>query len=241
MSNLYNWFGFVNNRQSFGTGMTPLMGGIYFTQSILVTPTDYYNTSFSWQLKGKWRTLSVSLGLDDYSTGGACKAQIVFDGVVVYSTPNITYTRVHSVTLDVTGVQNLTFIIDPLGLSYNDNFYMATPILLVPQCFGIWADNSSVCSGSGSCISPDTCQCNTGYQGTQCQYQNSNPYFQPLTNAWNWIGFYNYLNSFGMWTITVNGIQYPNSFGATLYVGTNATFFWNLRGTYGTLDMMVGL
>jgi len=36
-------------------------------------------------------------------------------------------------------------------------------------CFGVSSTNSTVCGGNGQCINNDTCFCNGGYNGNQCQ------------------------------------------------------------------------
>jgi hypothetical protein len=45
------------------------------------------------------------------------------------------------------------------------------------MCFGRWSNASIVCHGYGICDSYNNCTCNTGYKGTQCQ-------FDP--NSWLW-------------------------------------------------------
>ncbi|EFC47608.1 predicted protein [Naegleria gruberi] len=48
--------------------------------------------------------------------------------------------------------------------------YTNFPTCNVPTCFGISSTNkSSVCSGRGSCISPNTCNCTSPYYGSYCQ------------------------------------------------------------------------
>ncbi len=36
------------------------------------------------------------------------------------------------------------------------------------MCYGVWSDNSAVCSGRGSCVATDQCQCNDGWMGLDC-------------------------------------------------------------------------
>ena len=40
-------------------------------------------------------------------------------------------------------------------------------------CFGLLSSDPSVCSGQGTCIAPDTCVCNVGYSGSQCESAQS--------------------------------------------------------------------
>lgn len=39
----------------------------------------------------------------------------------------------------------------------------------IRTCYNILANNQSVCSGHGKCISPDQCQCAEGWMGQECQ------------------------------------------------------------------------
>ena len=34
------------------------------------------------------------------------------------------------------------------------------------MCYGVWSDNSAVCSGHGTCIGTDECKCDSGWSGT---------------------------------------------------------------------------
>ena len=45
----------------------------------------------------------------------------------------------------------------------------STNTFCLPSCFGLIADSNNICSGNGSCISTNTCQCKPGYTGAQCQ------------------------------------------------------------------------
>ena len=38
----------------------------------------------------------------------------------------------------------------------------------ITKCYGIESDNSAVCSGHGSCISLDECECDSGWMGLDC-------------------------------------------------------------------------
>src|SRR5690242_13448882 len=38
----------------------------------------------------------------------------------------------------------------------------------IPQCYGVLANNSRVCSGNGNCIAPNTCKCNVNWFGEFC-------------------------------------------------------------------------
>jgi hypothetical protein len=48
--------------------------------------------------------------------------------------------------------------------------YSHSFVLLNMFCFGIPSSNSSVCSGRGSCIAPDSCSCQQNYFGTKCEF-----------------------------------------------------------------------
>ncbi len=36
------------------------------------------------------------------------------------------------------------------------------------KCYSIWSDNSTVCSGRGTCMGPDECECEDGWAGHDC-------------------------------------------------------------------------
>ena len=36
------------------------------------------------------------------------------------------------------------------------------------KCYGVWSDNSTVCSGHGTCMGPDECKCENGWTGHDC-------------------------------------------------------------------------
>eukprot|EP01080_Neovahlkampfia_damariscottae_P006368 gene6368-10375_t len=41
------------------------------------------------------------------------------------------------------------------------------------KCFGLTPDQINACSGKGECISQDSCSCNPGFNGNQCQFLDS--------------------------------------------------------------------
>ena len=43
-----------------------------------------------------------------------------------------------------------------------------------PVCNGINAKNESVCGGVGTCVSPNKCECESGFGGDSCQYHTCN-------------------------------------------------------------------
>ncbi|EFC35887.1 predicted protein [Naegleria gruberi] len=55
------------------------------------------------------------------------------------------------------------------GLSVEDSCDSRPYINPSTQCFGVHYLNSSVCSGRGQCIQKDTCNCNNGYGGKNCE------------------------------------------------------------------------
>ncbi len=36
------------------------------------------------------------------------------------------------------------------------------------KCYGVWSDNSTVCSGHGTCMGPDECKCEHECTGHDC-------------------------------------------------------------------------
>src|SRR5690606_11840276 len=48
----------------------------------------------------------------------------------------------------------------------------------IPQCFGKGGNDTSVCSGKGTCIGKDKCKCKPKYTGKECtkdRFTASNP------------------------------------------------------------------
>ncbi|EFC42096.1 predicted protein [Naegleria gruberi] len=68
-------------------------------------------------------------------------------------------------------IRKLEAYCDTGYVSYDN--YQCTLATVVPQCFGISASDSSVCSGRGSCTSYNNCVCNSTYYGSQCSYDYS--------------------------------------------------------------------
>jgi alpha-tubulin suppressor-like RCC1 family protein len=46
---------------------------------------------------------------------------------------------------------------------------IASAYTCIPSCFGTIATNSSTCSGNGTCTGTDSCACNPGWQGSDCE------------------------------------------------------------------------
>ncbi len=71
-----------------------------------------------------------------------------------------------------------TAFVQPLVVAYardggdaifiGDNRGFIFKLTISTKCYGVEYDNSAVCSGHGSCIGTDQCQCNDGWMGMDC-------------------------------------------------------------------------
>lgn len=174
MSLVYNYYGTVDAFNSLYTEQNPTMDTVLYPHSIQSFPIQNRNNTFTWSLRGGWRWFDTIVGQQDGGCDGTNPYGALFqifvylDGVLAFMSSQM-YQGTVPVSLNVTDVQVMQWIVDPLGSQYCDNVFWGTPLLYGPKCFGIWGDSnySTVCSGNGQCIGPDICACNPNYFGTQ--------------------------------------------------------------------------
>lgn len=59
----------------------------------------------------------------------------------------------------------------PCAPGYQQDSTSSSPSCIPIVCFGIPATLSSVCSGHGTCVAPDTCSCKGIFHGANCSIQ----------------------------------------------------------------------
>lgn len=59
---------------------------------------------------------------------------------------------------------------DEIYISDTQNSRIRKLTCIYYNCGGILSSNGTVCSSRGSCIADNTCQCNSGYFGDNCQF-----------------------------------------------------------------------
>lgn len=165
-----------NVQSNYGT--SPWIAGNQYQETVLISLLNYINTTMTVKLSGLYKSFTTLVGVQDGCANSALfQITIFLDNIVAWQSPPM-YQGTLPIDLNVTGVQVMQWVMDPLGENNCDQVYLLTPIFGGIMCFGIPAGSPNVCSGAGACISGDACQCNTNYFGKLPSYFFSLPYLR---------------------------------------------------------------
>ncbi|EFC36983.1 predicted protein [Naegleria gruberi] len=96
----------------------------------------------------------------------------------------------------------------------------------VPVCFGLAANNASVCSGHGSCIAPNNCTCTKPYIGASCSSFFTAPMTPYLAHA------YYFNNTFADSVGSLHLVNNPNQGASSNPVFSNDSPFPGGKSVY---------
>ncbi len=93
---------------------------------------------------------------DDAQANAGFKAFVYLDDRLAFiSRDNFVRQGQQWIDIDVTGVKEMKWIIDPLQSNSYDYIVFGNPVLRGAQCFGIFANETNACTGNGTCVGPD--------------------------------------------------------------------------------------
>ncbi|KAL0489840.1 tenascin-X [Acrasis kona] len=149
-----------------------IVGQTNYTQPVFWEHPDNNVLAYeNFTLGGRFNWFSAVFGIE-YNNTGYLAMYIYCDGVLAYSSGAISGWYSQNVQVNVTGVNVMSLVVDPLGTNYMDHALWAKTNLYGGTCYGQKSNSPQVCSGNGTCYPTDQCYCNTGYYGQICEAYN---------------------------------------------------------------------
>eukprot|EP01080_Neovahlkampfia_damariscottae_P006759 gene6759-10924_t len=155
--------------------------GFYKLEIIGSSFTAYFSKDeVSWSKIGESmvntaiRTTNLGMIL---KSGEETEQTVQFSNIKFYNfkkTTGCSYNQYYSVESENPGCKYINFEVVP-KLEFD-------VLQLLSYCFGKNSSDPEVCSKNGGCVGTDTCNCNTGYVGNECQFPTPfpNPYTLPM-------------------------------------------------------------